>query len=48
MTLKKPAIYKLHDFIKGGTDMVDRRIGIYTCGQSLDAGQLAAFSYGKC
>ena len=27
----KPAIYKLYDFTKGGTDIVDQRIGFYTC-----------------
>lgn len=28
---KKPAIYKLYDFTKGGTDIIDQRIGFYTC-----------------
>ena len=27
---KKPAIYKLYDFTKGGTDVMDHRIGAYT------------------
>ena len=28
---KKPAIYKLYDFTKGDTDVVDQRMGMYTC-----------------
>ena len=36
---RRPAIHKLHDFIKGGTDVRDERIGMYTYGQSLDTGQ---------
>ena len=27
---KKPALYKLYDFTKGGTDIVDQKIGSYT------------------
>ena len=27
---KKPALFKLYDFTKGGTDIVDQRIGMYT------------------
>lgn len=27
---KKPAIYKLYDFTKGGTDIIDQRINFYT------------------
>ena len=35
----KSVIHKLHDyFIKGGTDVMDQRIGTYTCGQSLCTG----------
>ena len=31
-TKRKPAFHKLHDFIKGGTDVMDRRIRTYACG----------------
>ena len=31
-TKRKPAIHKLHDFIKGGTDVMNQRIRTYTCG----------------
>ena len=27
----KPAIYKVYDFTKGGTDVIDQRINLYTC-----------------
>ena len=38
-TKRKPAIYKQHDFIKRRTNVMDRRIGTYMSGKSLDAGQ---------
>ena len=28
---KNPALYKFYDFTKGGTDIVDQKIGSYTC-----------------
>ena len=31
-TKRRPAIHKLHDFIRGETDVMDQRIGMYTCG----------------
>ena len=27
----KPAIYKLYDFSRGGTDIIDQRMGFYSC-----------------
>ena len=42
---KKPAIYKLYDFTKGGTDVMDRRIGTYTCKSKSNRWTLTAFSY---
>ena len=27
----KPAIYKLYDFSKGETDIIDQRMGFYSC-----------------
>ena len=29
-SVKKPAIYKLYDFTKGGTDIIDQRVHFYT------------------
>ena len=29
----KPALYKLHDFMKGGTDIVDPKMSFYFCKQ---------------
>ena len=28
---KEPAVYKLYDFTKGGTDIVDQKISFYNC-----------------
>ena len=42
---KKPAIYKLYDFTKGGTDIMDYRIGKYTCKSKSKRWTLTAFSY---
>ena len=42
---KKPAIYKLYDFTKGGTDVMDRQIGTYTCKSKSNRWTLTAFSY---
>ena len=42
---KKPAIYKLYDFTKGGTDVMDHRIGTYTYKAKSNRWTLTAFSY---
>ena len=36
---QKPALYKLYDFTKGGTDIVDQKMGTYTVNQNLESGQ---------
>lgn len=41
----KPAIYKLYDFTKGGTDIVDQRSQIYTCKAKSHRWTLVAFYY---
>ena len=28
---KKPALYKLYDYTKGGIDIVDQKISFYSC-----------------
>lgn len=42
---KKPAIMKFYDFTKGGTDVVDQRIGSYTCNTKSDKWTMTAFAY---
>jgi len=42
---KKPAIYKLYDFTKGGTDVMDHRIGNYTSKAKSNRWTLTAFAY---
>lgn len=42
---KKPAIYKLHDFTKGGTDVIDQRIHFYTSNSKSHKWTVNAFSY---
>ena len=42
---KKPAIYKLYDFTKDGTDVMDHRIGADTCKAKSNLWTLTAFSY---
>lgn len=42
---KKPAIYKLYDFTKGGTDIVDQRINFYTVNTKSRKWTVNAFSY---
>ena len=39
------ALYKLYDFTKGGTDIVDQRMGFYTCKFKSSKWSLVAFSY---
>ena len=42
---KKPAIYKLYDFTKGGTDIVDQKMGSYTCKAKSRKWSMVAFYY---
>ena len=41
----KPALYKLYDFTKGGTDIVDQRMGFYTCKFKARRWSMTALSY---
>jgi len=42
---KKPAIFKLYDFTKGGTDIIDQRMGFYSCKGKSRRWTMAVFSY---
>ena len=42
---KKPAIYKLYYYTKGGTDIIDQRMGTYSCHTKSRRWTMAAFSY---
>ena len=42
---RKPSIYKLHDYIKGSTDIVDQRMGTYSCLTKSRRSTVAAFAY---
>eukprot|EP00112_Aurelia_sp_Birch-Aquarium-sp1_P019687 Seg4924.2 transcript_id=Seg4924.2/GoldUCD/mRNA.D3Y31 product="PiggyBac transposable element-derived protein 2" protein_id=Seg4924.2/GoldUCD/D3Y31 len=42
---KKPALYKLYDFTKGGTDIVDQRMGGYTCKAKSRKWSMVAFYF---
>lgn len=42
---KKPAIYKLYDFTKGGTDIVDQKVGTYTVKPKSRRWSISALSY---
>ena len=42
---KKPALYKLYDFTKSGTDIADQKIGSYTVKSKSRKWTKAAFSY---
>ena len=42
---KKPALIKLYDFTKGGTDIVDQKIGFYTTKTKSRRWTMTAFSY---
>ena len=46
----KPAIYKLYDFTKGGTDIVDQRVGFYSCKSKSPRWTMVAFFFllGTC
>ena len=41
----KLAIYKLYDFSKGGTDIIDQRMGFYSCKSESKRWTMSAFSY---
>ena len=41
----KPALYKLYDFTKGGTDIVDQRMAFYTSKVKSRKWSMVAFSY---
>lgn len=41
----KAALYKLYDFTKGGTDIVDQRMGFYTCKVKSRKWSMVAFAY---
>ena len=42
---EKPQIYKLCDFTKGGTDIVNQKAGRYTCKSKARKWEMAAFFY---
>ena len=42
---RKPAIYKLYDYTKGGTDVMDQRIGSFTCKAKSNRWTLTAFAF---
>ena len=42
---KEAALYKLYDFTKGGTDIVDQRMGFYTCKVKSHKWSMVAFAY---
>ena len=42
---EKPALLKFYDFSKGGTDIVDQRIGMYTVNSKSRRWTMAAFAY---
>jgi hypothetical protein len=41
----KTGLYKLYDFTKGGTDIVDQRMGFHTCKPKSRKWTMVAFSY---
>ena len=41
----KPALYKLYDFTKGGSDIVDQRMSFYSCKPKYQKWTIVAFSY---
>ena len=42
---QKPQIYKVYDFTKGGTDMIDQRAQFYTCKPKSSRWTISVFSY---
>ena len=41
----KLGIYKVYDFTKGGTDIIDQRMGFYTCQPKSGKWTITVFSY---
>ena len=41
----KLGIYKVYDFKRGGTDIIDQRMGFYTCKPKSRKSTITAFSY---
>ena len=41
----KPAIYKAHDYTKGGTDIIDQRMNFYTCKAKSRRWRMTGFTY---
>ena len=41
----KLGIYKVYDFTKGGTDIIDQRMGFYTCKPKSRKRTMTVFSY---
>ena len=41
----KPALYKLYDYTKGGTDVIDQRMGFYCCKSKSPKWTITALSY---
>ena len=41
----KLGIYKVYDFTKGGTDIIDQRMGFYTCKPKSRKWTITVFSY---
>ena len=44
-SVRKPTIYKLYDFTKGGTDVMDQRISFYTVHTKSPTWTVNAFAY---
>ena len=42
---QKPALYKLYDFTKGGTDIVDQKMGTYAVKSKSRKWTMVGFSY---
>ena len=41
----KPGIYKLYDFFKGGTEIIDQKMGFYSCKLKSKRWAMNAFLY---
>ena len=41
----KLGLYKVYDFTKGGTDIIDQRMGFYTCKPKSRRWTITSFSY---
>ena len=44
----KLEIYKVHDFTEGGTDIIDQRMGCYTCKPKSRKWTITVFIYLTC